>query len=301
MKRILVTGATGNIGRQVIRCLFKERTNQQIIAGVYDLEEAQHVFADYPELELLKFDFQDQATYASVLQGIDTVFLLRPPNLADVDAIFKPLINAMKRSGVQEIVFLSVQGAEKSKFIPHHGIENAITESGLDYIFLRPSYFMQNLTTTLAKDIREKRKIILPAGAARFTWIDVYNIGEVAAKMLVNVEHYRNQAIVLTGTEYRNFYEVEALINATLDTDIDYVDVNPLKFFLIKRKEGMKPGMIMVVILLHYIQRFMKKDPQFTQNYQKLTGKQPTTLREFVLREATFFETPNQQLVERHV
>jgi len=63
---------------------------------------------------------------------------------------------------VNQVVFLSVQGAEKSKVIPHNRIESLIIEYGMEYIFLRPGYFMQNLTTTLLPDIIKRRQIFLP-------------------------------------------------------------------------------------------------------------------------------------------
>lgn len=94
------------------------------------------------------------------MSGIDTIFLLRPPHLSDIDTYFKPLIFKIKDTNIKQIVFLSVQGAEKSKAIPHNKIERLINENELDFIFLRPSYFMQNLTTILIDDIKTKREIV---------------------------------------------------------------------------------------------------------------------------------------------
>src|SRR6056297_3395326 len=121
----------------------------------------------------------------------------------------------MKRQGVKEIVFLSVQGAEKSNVIPHRKIEKLILNSGLEYIFIRPSYFMQNLTTTLLEDIRKNHRIVLPAGRARFNWVDGKNVGEVGAVLLEHFEDYANQGIDVTGSENLSFYEVRDLMRKT--------------------------------------------------------------------------------------
>lgn len=218
---------------------------------------------------------------------MDCVFLLRPPHLSDIE-IFRPLIAKMKEKGNSEVVFLSVQGAEKSKVIPHNKIEKLIRDFNLNYIFLRPSYFMQNLTTTLIGDIRSKNQIILPAGNAKFNWVDIENIAEVAAVTLDNFEMYKNEAIEITGSENENFETVSILLSKTLDKKIEFVNTNPFRFYKIKKKEGMAKGMILVMIMLHFLPRF-QKEPVISNNYEKLTGKKPTKLFEFIIREKQQF------------
>ena len=151
MKRILVTGATRNIGHEVIRFLFDNNTPNQIIAGVRNISKAKIEFKDYSQIDYVQFDFEDAATFDNSLASIDCIFLLRPPHISDIDKYFDPLIQKIKEKKINQVVFLSVQGAEKSKIIPHNKIEKLITDGGLNYIFLRPGYFMQNLTTIFLK------------------------------------------------------------------------------------------------------------------------------------------------------
>jgi uncharacterized protein YbjT (DUF2867 family) len=195
----------------------------------------------------------------------------------------------LKKNNIHDIVFLSVQGAEKSKVIPHNKMERLIQEYGLNYIFLRPSYFMQNLTTTLLADIKSKREIILPAGKARFNWIDIENIAEAAAVLLDHFDRYKYQALEITGLENENFETVTRLINHTVKKPIIYRNVSPLKFYSIKNQEGMQKGMIMVMILLHFLPRF-QKEPPISSVYEQLTGKKPTSLKAFIEREKAKFE-----------
>ncbi|WP_462319440.1 NmrA family NAD(P)-binding protein, partial [Marinilabilia sp.] len=198
MNKTLITGATGNIGFEVIRFLYKMNTPNKIIAGVRNIRKAEKKFSDFPELEYAHFDFEDFDTFDNALSNIDRVFLLRPPHISDVEKHFKPLISKIKDRNIREILFLSVQGAEKSKVIPHNQIERLIKDHELNYIFLRPSYFMQNLTTTLLYDIQSKGEIILPAGKVKFNWIDIENIGETAAILLEKFANYKNRAIEIT-------------------------------------------------------------------------------------------------------
>ena len=288
MKRILVTGATGNIGMEVIHFLSQNNADNKIIAAVRNIEKGKKTLAAYPQLDYVGFDFEDPGTFNEALQNVDCLFLLRPPHIANVDKFFKPLIQKVKEEGVKEIVFLSVQGAERSSVIPHNKIEKLIKENNLDYIFLRPSYFMQNLTTTLLDDIKEKQKIILPSGKAKFNWIDGKNIGEVAAQVIHDFENFKNQAFEVTGHENRDFYEVSDLIRKITGKEVRYQSVNPIRFFRIKKKDGLKQGMIFVMIMLHFLPRFQKA-PRISDFYEKITAKKPATLKQFIEREKEKF------------
>lgn len=289
MKQILITGATGNVGFEVIRYLKEIGTQHRIVAGVRNIESARKVFKDFSEINFVNFDFEQPETFDNALKDTDSIFLLRPPHISDVDKCFRPLVEKLKEHKVNEVLFLSVQGAEKSKVIPHNKIERLIQEYDLNYVFLRPSYFMQNLTTTLLADIKTKRQIILPSAKAKFNWIDIENIGEAAAVLLNSFSDYRNRAIELTGYENINFYSVTDMLSAATTKPINFAAVSPLRFYKIKKKEGMAKGMIIVMIMLHFLPRF-QKEPVVSDFYEKLTGKKPTDLVDFIAREKKKFE-----------
>ncbi|HEY6914516.1 MAG TPA: hypothetical protein VI413_07565, partial [Paludibacter sp.] len=132
-------------------------------------------------------------------------------------------------------------------------------------------------------------QIILPAGKAKFNWIDIENIGEAGAILLDRFSDYKNLAIELTGYENSDFYKVANLINTETERPILFLNVNPFEFYRIKRKEGMVKGMIMVMIMLHFLPRF-QKEPVISAYYEKLTGKKPTSLIEFIEREKLKFQ-----------
>lgn len=285
MKRILVTGATGNTGYQVIRYLFRRSTSMEVFAGVRDIERATHVLGDFSSgLQYVHFDFEHPQTYDSALQNVDAVFLIRPPHISNVKKTFHPLIKKMREKGIREVIFLSVQGAGNNSFIPHHKIENEILKQGLDYIFLRPGYFMQNLLSTLYPDIHHKRSIVLPAGKALFNWIDVENIAEAAAILLDRFGEYKNNAFDLTGYQNLSFPEVASLITRYVSDEVRYIQMDPVRFFLMKRREHQPAGMIWVMIMLHFLPRF-SKGPVVSSFYEELTGNRPNTLEEFIARE----------------
>src|SRR6056297_3171587 len=135
MNKILITGATGNVGTEAIRYLQMRNTSDQVVVGARNTEKAKHTFKEFEGLEYVHFDFEDERTFNSALTGIDKVFLLRPPHISDISRYFTPLIDSIKTQNINGVVFLSVQGAEKSKVIPHNKIEKLIQNAGTDYIF----------------------------------------------------------------------------------------------------------------------------------------------------------------------
>lgn len=295
MKRILVTGATGNVGSEVIHFLSEYKPKLQTIAAVRNVDKAKDTFKEYPSLSFRRFDVENTDTFKTAFHGVDILFLLRPPHISDVDKSFRPLLNSAKESGIKNIVFLSVQGAEKSKVIPHNKIERLIKENEFNYIFIRPSYFMQNLTTTLLPEIAQKKSITLPSGNAKFNWVDTKNIGEASAQLLLNFEKNQNRPFEITGTENKSFSEVSKLITELTGEKITYKSINPISFYFKKKTEGTKSGFAVVMTILHFLPRF-QNEPLISKDYFKLTGKNPTTLQEFIKREKKKLTTPQQKL-----
>jgi uncharacterized protein YbjT (DUF2867 family) len=285
-RKILITGATGNVGASVVRHLSTLYPQELISIACRQTSEAQTAFSDLASLDVRAFDFEHPAPGA--FDQIDTVFLLRPPHISDVQRYFAPLVAQMKTEGVRNIVFFSVQGAEKSRIIPHHKIEKLIRASGLKYIFVRPGYFMQNLTTTLLKDIREHQTIYLPAGRAKFMWTDVENIGELVAIFLADFDRFANRAIEVTGSDLEDFYYASAVLSEMLKTKIRFVSSALPAFFFRKKREGVPTAFTFVMIMLHFLPRFTAA-PRVSPVYQEVTGKKPTSLRQFIEREKNKF------------
>jgi len=289
MKNLLITGASGNIGYEVIRGLHEIGTPHRIIAAAHNIPRAREALTGFLSLEYRLLDFADPGTFKAALKDIDTVFLLRPPQLADASLYFEPFLDAMQEKDINEVVFLSVQGVEKQKRIPHHKIEKLILEKGLEYAFLRPSYFMQNLTTTLIHEIRTTDKIYIPSGKLKFTWVDVRDIGMVGAYILSDFGKYRNQACEITGSEEKDFEEVAALLSQVTGRQITYESPGLIKFFRAKRKLGIPKMMVVVMIMLHFLPRFSKKTLGMTDVVESITGRPPGTLKTFMEREKNSF------------
>ena len=280
MTNILITGATGNVGIEVISALKKLNYPIELFAGVRDTKSGNEKLVNF-KVKTIQFDFTNSETFNNAFQNIDILFLLRPPQISDVNKYFAPLIKAAKQAAIKHIVFLSVQGVEKSKIIPHYKIEKLIVESEIPYTFLRPAYFMQNFTTTLHDDLINNHSIYLPAGDAKFTVIDVTDIGAVAAKVIIEPENHSNKSYELTNNETLTFTEMAAKISNGIGKTITFVSPNLLQFYFTKRKEKMPAMLILVMIMLHYFPRF-QTTPKTTNWVKIITGNEPKSFDEFV-------------------
>tara|TARA_R110002050_G_scaffold260771_2_gene400638 strand:- start:1257 stop:2141 length:885 start_codon:yes stop_codon:yes gene_type:complete len=279
--RILITGASGNVGKAVINSLSEKEGDFQIQAGLRNTRDEKEKHSD-PRVKLVHFDFEDEHSMRSALTNCDILFLLRPPQIADVEKYFAPLIRFALAEEIHHVVFLSVQGAEKNSFIPHFKIEKLIRESGLPYTFLRPAYFMQNFTTTLLKDIVDKQLIYLPAGKAKFNLIDVQDLGDAAAEVLLNTKSHRDKAYPLSNGELLDFQEMSEVISKVTEQNISYESPNLIAFYRQKRREGKPTMLILVMIMLHFLPRFTSA-PNGTDDLEKITGKKAKTFKAFVL------------------
>lgn len=282
-KRILITGATGNVGLETLRELMKSPEIKQfeIVAGLRNMSEANYKLPIQPD-GVAVLDFADVTTFDTALTGVSRVLLVRPPQLADVDKYFRPFVDAMKRAGVQQVVFLSLQGGENNSLTPHHKIEKLIVESGLPFTFLRPSFFMQNLITTHRDEIRLRNEIFIPAGNGRTSFVDVRDIGAVAALALSShTTDFVNRSFELTGSAALTYSEIATVLSEVLERKITYRNPSIIRFIWQKwHTEKMPLGFTMVMVALYTVAK-LGKAGGLTQTTEQLLHRPPITFRQF--------------------
>lgn len=255
----------------------RKLTTANITAATREVTKQQSLDA---RVRWVEFDFGKFNTFDPLLSDADAVFLLRPPQIADVATSIRPFVERMIHHRVKHVVFLSVEGAGQNKFIPHHKIEALLKEAAIPYTFLRPAYFMQNFNTTLHSDLVERKQIFVPAGNAKFTIVDVRDVGEVAARVMVDPAGHVNQAYELMASEVLTFREMAEQLSNALGSRITYKSPNLFQFFFSSRKKGINVGQILVMMMLHYIQRF-KATPVASEWMKHFLARQPRTFMQY--------------------
>ena len=280
---VLVTGASGNVGREV--CAELLRRGVPLRAAALDERDAAALPSGVP---WVRFDFSRPETFAPALEGVDRVFLLRPPHMG-VAAAFDPFLAAMRAAGVRQIVFLSLLGVEKNPVAPHHAIEKRLRASGLGWTMIRPAFFMQNLTTTHIADLRAGR-IVVPAGNGRTSFIDVRDIGAVAALTLAAPGHV-GMAYSITGSEALTYAECAALLGEATGRRIVYTRPSGREFARHMATQGFPNDYIRVMRGIYLVCR-LHLAGRVTDELPRLLGRPPIAFAQFARDSAHLLAEP---------
>lgn len=274
--RILITGATGNVGSQLTHTLIEQGAAIRI--GAHNVGKARQQFQDVTDI--VHFDFLQSATYEAAFADVRRLFLVRPPALSNVKRDILPTLVAAVYAGIEHIVFLSIQGVENNRFVPHYKIEKAILELDVNYTFLRAGFFMQNLSTTHRQEIRDHSKINLPVGKAKTSFVDVRDIADVAAIALTTHDHF-NRAYTLTGLEALDYFEVADKLSHVLGRSITYTNPTLPGFIWQQIQHGQRLGYSIVVAGLYTLTRFGNAK-QISDDVERILKRHATTFDEFL-------------------
>ncbi|GAF40592.1 predicted nucleoside-diphosphate-sugar epimerase [Agrilactobacillus composti DSM 18527 = JCM 14202] len=280
MKQILVIGGTGNIGFPLIKTLMQQ-ADVEVVAGAHHLaQDTTTLLAKLGYLDIRRFDFLDPTTFPGALKGIDKIFFVRPPQLGKPKTDMRPFLTYAKTQNIKQIVFVSLLGVDKNSMTPHHKIEKIIAKLGLPYTFIRPSFFMQNLSSTHLKDIQQHHDLFIPGGQAKTSFIDTRDIGAVAAAALTQPK-YMGQKIDITGPAALTYDQVAAIMTRILGEKITYSQPSLLKFRRTVIQRGTPKAFANVMTMLYFITQ-MGNANEVNGNVVAILGREPIKFETFV-------------------
>jgi len=220
---ILITGATGHIGRELTKSLSAQ--NIPFRAMVRSAKGVETVGA-LGCSEAAIGDFDDPELLARAMEAIQRAFLLtNSSEYAETQQ--SNFVDVAQRAGVKHIVKLSQWAADANspvRFLRYHAaVEQHIKESQMAYTFLRPNLFMQGLLT-FRESIMAQGKFFAAAGTAQISAIDVRDIAAAAVAALTEDGH-EGKAYDLTGPEALSHGEMAEKLSQALQRQVEYVDV----------------------------------------------------------------------------
>jgi uncharacterized protein YbjT (DUF2867 family) len=266
---ILVTGATGTVGSQVVRELLDR--GARFCAGVHSRP------LDMQGVESRTIDYDRPETLPPALEGVRTAYLVSYETLHE-----KAMVEAARGAGIERIVKQSAWRAGDDGFISgrwHREVEREIEESGMAWTFLRPNMFMQNFVTVHADSIRRESAFYESAEDARVSYIDARDVARVAAKVLTEPGH-DGQAYDLSGPEAVTHEEIAEALSRALGRTIRFISISDEEF----RKRWVEAGAHEEEAAAWVdISRYFRTGAgsTVTTAVQDLTGRAPTTLVEF--------------------
>ncbi len=272
--KILVTGATGNIGRGIIEVL--KAKNANFVAGINNREAIEGV-------ETVNADFADKDSLEKAMQGITTLFMVLP-NHTDMVKWGENIIDAAKKSGVKHIVRSSGSLADENSTLAINKLlastDKSLRESGIDYSISKPSFFMQNFVNFFAEDYKNGN-IYQSSANGKVSWTDVRDVAAVNVELLMNPEKYKGKEFVVTGSESLSYTEAIAKMNSILSKDANYVAIADSD--VEKALEDLQFPKFAIDLMINLNQNIAMGLAEETSNsIEQLLGRKPILFDQFV-------------------
>ena len=294
---ILVTGASGNMGKAVLNEVIQRttETGEECRAMYRSATEAAKAPAG---TSTVVADFSKKDTLPAALEGISSIYLVCSP-IPQLIELEWNMIDACVAAGVSHIVLNSAMGArEWRKSFPswHRRVEDKLKSTKISFTILRPNSFHQNVLTYYAPSIRTRGVFHSSMGNARVSYLDLRDIAVVVAKSLAGGEH-SGQTYELNGPEALTYSELAEKIAKHSGRDVQYVDVP----FDAQRKAMLERGMpewqadALLDLQAYYVKG---KGGKIDGLLEQLIGRPPITMDEFLAEFANEFLPETEEPAE---
>lgn len=281
---ILVTGATGTLGGEVVKQLSSSTPAVNIKAGVHSAQNVKKV-KDGDKVEVVLIDYNKPETLKEALSQVDKLFLLTP-DVPNAHELASNLVIEAKKAGIRHIVKQSVMGADLEAdvgtFRLHRQAEKIIEQSEIPFTFLRPNEFMQNFVNFHSHFIKNNNAFYLPLEDAKVSLVDVRDIAAVAVKSLTEdrSDKHNNKTYLITGPEALSYHQVADILSNARGKKISYVNISEEEARGAMKEMGMSDWLINTISELH--DYFRKGNAsQVSSAVEEVTGKKPISFSQF--------------------
>ncbi|NEI71166.1 NAD(P)H-binding protein [Rhizobium lusitanum] len=282
---LLVTGAAGQLGQRVIHHLLEtyKVAPGRIIAATRSPEKLADLAAK--GVVTRKADFDDAATLSAAFADVDRLLIISTDALAVPGLRLKQhtaAIEAAKKAGVKHILYTSMPAPETSlvTFAPDHlGTENAIKASGIGYTILRDAWYFDNYLMGLPHSL-EVGKWYTAAGTGRVSNISRNDCALAIAAALAS-DTTDNATYTLTGSTALTIEDVASVVSKITGRPLEVVQVNDEQFAAGLTGAGLPKFVVDMLVSADANTRAGNFD-LLTNDFNKLTGKEPQTLRSFI-------------------
>ena len=279
---ILIMGATGTIGRDMVRML--TGMGIPVRAMTRDPERARAL----PGFERAEVVFGEAArpdTLAAACAGVEKMMFV-PPTVENWGALQRNMIAAARSSSVRHVVHISTMGVspdEPSMTLSlHHDGERELEKSGMAFTHLRANAFMQNMLSFYLPTIKATGVFYQCTGNAPMAHVDTRDLAEIAVLALTRDGH-RDKTYELTGPEALNYDQVAELLSAELGRTIRHVDLSAADY-----EQGLIAAGVPAWLATELVNLYGKgyygtgKAGHVTDTVRTLLGREPRSFRQFI-------------------
>src|SRR5690554_3516946 len=221
---ILITGATGHLGSQVIEFLLEKKDPASIAALVRDDSKAGDLIAKGVDVRV--GNYEDKKSLEDAFEGIETLLLVSGNDVERRQQQHFNAINAAKKAGVQYVIYTSFD-RKKEEGSPlgilaqgHINTDNHLKESGLDYTILRNTLYADALPMFLGGEVLEAG-IFFPAGDGKVPFVTRRELAEATARILLTDGH-KNKAYVLANTRSYSMHDIALMLSDIAGREVVY-------------------------------------------------------------------------------
>jgi NAD(P)H dehydrogenase (quinone) len=233
--KILITGATGNLGSAAIDFLSEKTDVANISALVRNLDKAEHL--KVKGIRLRTGDYENPVSLIHSFDGIDVLLLISTSATENRFEQHRNVIDAAKKSGVKHIVYTSIlKASADSTFEPgidHYQTERYLDEHHINYTIFRNAFYTE-IVPMLMGDALQSGKWYYPAGEAKINFVSRIDIAEALANVLADPAGHVNKVYEIASDESYTFSEIAAMASEAMGKEMVYISI-PL--------EAMKGGM----------------------------------------------------------
>lgn len=280
MNKILVTGATGRLGKATIEHLLKNTAAENIVAFARDIEKAKVLVEIGIEVRIGNFDNPPSLDHA--MQGIDKLLLISGVEMNRLQQ-HKNVVDAAKKAGVRHIVYTSISqrdldnSAVKILMESHYQTEDYIKESGLTYTFLRNSLYADVIPIYVGEKVFETG-IYYPAGNGKVAFALRREMGEAAANVLLQDGH-GNKTYEITGSELNSFEDIARELSLLSGKTVRYTNADAGAFSDKLKESGIPEDFVFV--LSGFAADIKNKQYEIlSPDLENLLGREPASLED---------------------
>lgn len=294
----LVTEALGPTGAAAVEWLAGRGCS--VRAAVPDAGK----FHRRKNVEPIRFDWSEPEGWEAALAEVEGLVLICPTDVPDMESRVCAFLDAASEAGCRRVSFLSVAEVESDRWVPHRKIEEYLRNSGMSWTFLRAGVAAQSLIDRRRSGVASL-EITFPVGAGRVAWVDARDVGEAAARVVLD-EIWGQRAPLLTGPVAMGVEEVCQILSDEAQTAVVWKSCSTLRYAARWRfRQGLS--------LRQCVERFRgnrrlcaDRSARVSDDLRLLLGRAPRRLEDFVRDHRQYFhadfespETPSPRVATK--
>ena len=281
MNTILVTGATGQLGSDVIDFLI-EQTEPSRVAALYRNEEKTQALRD-KGVDLRKGDYDDYDSLLKAFEGVDKLYFVSGSDIAHRVPQHENVVKAAKEAGVSHVVYTSFQRQNETESSPiaavaeaHLKTEKWLKDSGIPYTILKHTVYMDVLPMFLGEDVIDRGVVYQPAGEGKAAFLLRHDMARVGAAVLTNAGH-ENKEYEIAADQAYSYGDIAAILSDIAGKKVQYVSPSKDEFTNTLSEQGVPQEAI--GLSAGFAEAIKQGEMARTSSaVEAITGRQPTTL-----------------------